>query len=261
MQHRLGGLALLAAVAMAPAARADPPHPFAYAPDDTSKMLAVAARQQQRTEGLFGRVALAFLANRGNTDATSLNAEFDLGYLSGAWRHAGRLQGLLGASNGERNAEALRFSEQSDYTFSNNNYAFAAIDSQYDRFGPYLRRTSVTAGLGRRLIDLPHHGLDVQLGLGSSWSRRPGEPRVQEGVLVSALRYEWKINDRAAFTERLNVEAHSTNTYTESVTALTTNIQGALALSVSYSLRHNSNVPPDRRKNDSATAVSLIYGF
>jgi putative salt-induced outer membrane protein len=156
-----------------------------------------------------------------------------------------------------RNAESSRFNVQSDYTFSNNNYAFAAFDTQYDRFGPYLRRTSSTSGV----IDTPSQGLDVQAGVGSSWTRRPGEAVVQEGVLAGTLRYEWKISPQAALSERLNVEARSANTFSESITALTANIKGALAMSLSYSIRHNTVVPPDRRKNDTATTVSLIYGF
>lgn len=54
----------------------------------------------------------------------------------------------------------------------------------------------------------------VQAGAGSSWTRKPGEAVVQEGVLAGSLRYQWKINEHAALTERINVEARSRNTQT-----------------------------------------------
>jgi len=229
--------------------------------EDTSKMLSTAARDQSKTQGLFGRIALAYLANRGNTDTTNANAELDLGFLAGHWRHAGMVRGTIGSSAGIRTAEEYRGNLQSDYTFSDNNYVFGAIDGSYDRFGAYQRRTSSTIGLGRRFIDTPAQQLDIQAGIGVSRTRRPAEAAEQETIVAGTLKYGWKMSDHAAFTERIAVEARSSNTYSESVSAITAGLRGDLALSVSYTLRHNTNVPPDRLKNDTATAVSLIYGF
>lgn len=231
------------------------------APDETSKLLAAAARDKERKEGFFGALALAYLASRGNAVNSSLNAQLNLGYLTGRWRHAGMLKAVRGASDGITSAEEYRATAQSDYAFSQNNYAFFGVDYDRDQFGAYLRRTSATTGLGRRFIDTPAHSLDLQAGVGSRWTRRPGEEAAQEGIVVGLGKYEWKITDHSAFSERLSVEAGHDNTYSESVTALTADIQGNLALSLSYTVKHNTSVPPDRVKTDSATAVSVLYGF
>ncbi|MGI9308794.1 MAG: DUF481 domain-containing protein, partial [Gammaproteobacteria bacterium] len=59
----------------------------------------------------------------------------------------------------------------------------------------------------------------------------------------------------------LNIFVGSSNTYTESVTKLKASMTGALALTLSYTIRHNSDVPPDTEKSDRFTAISLEYGF
>lgn len=229
--------------------------------DDTSKMLATAARDKDKTDGLFGAFALGYLANKGNSDNSSLNAQLTLGYIHGRWRHAGMLKAIRGSSDGIESAEEYRGTAQSDFTFTNKNYVFAAVDSDYDRFGAYLRRTSATVGLGRRFIDTDAHTLDLQIGAGGRWTRRPGEEEEREPIGVGIGKYEWKISDRAAFSQRVVVESGSSNTYSESVSAVTADIQGSLALSVSYTVRHNSNVTAERQKTDMTTAVSLLYGF
>jgi putative salt-induced outer membrane protein YdiY len=163
--------------------------------EDTSKMLSTAARDQNKTQGLFGRIALAYLANRGNTDTTNANAELDLGFLAGHWRHAGMVRGTIGSGAGVRTAEDYRGNLQSDYTFSDHNYVFGAIDGSYDRFGAYQRRTSSTIGLGRRFIDTPAQQLDIQAGIGVSRTRRPAEAAEQETVVAGTLKYGWKMSD------------------------------------------------------------------
>jgi putative salt-induced outer membrane protein YdiY len=90
---RLIAAAFAGGLALAVDARADPPLQLANAAEDTSKILAVAARNREGAQGLFGRIGIAFLASHGNTEASSLNGELDLGYIAGAWRHAGQLQG------------------------------------------------------------------------------------------------------------------------------------------------------------------------
>jgi putative salt-induced outer membrane protein len=229
--------------------------------EDTSKMLATAAREKDKKEGLFGVLGLGYLASKGNSENSSLNAQLNLGYLYGRWRHASMLKAIRGSSDGVERAEAYHGTAQSDFTFLNRNYLFAALDSDYDRFGAYLRRNSATTGLGRRFIDTDAHTLDLQVGVGRRWTRRPGEAEEREGIAVGLGKYDWKISDRAAFSQRLVVESGSANTYSESVSAITADIQDSLALSVSYTVRHNSNVPADRKKTDTATAVSVLYGF
>lgn len=68
-------------------------------------------------------------------------------------------------------------------------------------------------------------------------------------------------SDHANFTQQIKIEDGNENTFSESVSAVTANLTGDLALSVSYTVKHNSSVPIGSENTDTSTAVSLIYGF
>ncbi|MGD8559906.1 MAG: DUF481 domain-containing protein, partial [Gammaproteobacteria bacterium] len=50
-------------------------------------------------------------------------------------------------------------------------------------------------------------------------------------------------------------------TVTKSVTALTANINSSLAMKLSYTIKHTSEVPPDIEKTDTETVVTIVYKY
>lgn len=66
---------------------------------------------------------------------------------------------------------------------------------------------------------------------------------------------------KSNFSENLSVVHGTDSTFTQSVTALTTNLAGDFALSLSYSVKHNSTVLPSFKNTDTITAVSLVHTF
>jgi len=59
----------------------------------------------------------------------------------------------------------------------------------------------------------------------------------------------------------LTIESGQENTYTESVTAISAQVVGNLALVASYTIKNNSDVLPLIEKTDTYTAISLEYTF
>ena len=80
-------------------------------------------------------------------------------------------------------------------------------------------------------------------------------------IVTGEARYAYRISETATLSEDLLVESGDDNTYTESNTALTSKINGNLALKLSYLVKHNSDVPDGTEKTDKITSISLIYGF
>lgn len=226
-----------------------------------STILSDAANGKKKREGFFGAVSLGYLANSGNTDSASLNAKTSLGYVALPWRHALMLRALKGSTNDVTTAEEYEAAEQSDYVFGDNHYVYGALNYSTNRFSGYDRRVSEVVGYGRRLLDSDRHTLDLQIGAGARQTRLSDGAREDEGIVQLAGGYAWKFSDNARFTQQARVEDGSSNTYSESITAVTANLTGDLALSVSYTVKHNSDVPVGRVKTETATAVSIIYGF
>ena len=83
----------------------------------------------------------------------------------------------------------------------------------------------------------------------------------EEGVLRGSLNYDWAITGSSSFRQEFSVEAGEDSTITKSLSRLKTQLNGSLALVISYDAKNTSSVPEGTHKFDSATFVSLDYSF
>ena len=82
-----------------------------------------------------------------------------------------------------------------------------------------------------------------------------------EFIVTAGLDYTWQFTELSDFQQTFAFEIGEDNTYSESVSSLSTTIIGALRLVASYTIRHNSDVPIGTEKRDTRTAISLEYNF
>lgn len=245
---------LIAGALLAGTTRADSSFASMNANADTAKKTAAA-------EGWQGSVALGYLETSGNTNTSSSNAKVLLGYKSGNWQDSLLFQALRAESNGVLTAENVEGNGQTDYNFTDKDYVFGNLDYLRDTFSGYERRTSEVLGLGRRLLASDTQQLDTQFGVGTRQTRYTDQTRKSEAVELLAGSYLWKFAANSSFSENISVEHGPSNTYSQSVTGLTTNIAGSFALAITYTVSHNSSVLPGFKNTDRSTAVSLVYSF
>ncbi len=74
-------------------------------------------------------------------------------------------------------------------------------------------------------------------------------------------KYQWALSETSTFIQTLKVESGAENTFTESVTELKLSVVGNLFAALSYTVKHNSDVPADTKKTDTFSAVNLSYAF
>ncbi|HEX6550882.1 MAG TPA: DUF481 domain-containing protein [Gammaproteobacteria bacterium] len=245
---------LAVAVCGAAPARADSNWNDLNASADATKKVAV-------KEGWQGSVALGYLHTTGNSNTVSLNSKAIAGYKRGNWQDSLSLTALNASQDNQRTAESYEGNGQSNYSLTDNNYLFGVVDYLSDRFSGYGRRTTEVFGYGRRLLNSDTQHLDIELGAGARQTRytdNSSDSRIIERVAVN---YLWNFSDTSNFSENLSVEHGTDNTFTQSVTALTANLAGSFALSVSYTVKHNSTALPGFKNTDTITAVSLVYSF
>ena len=250
----------LAAALLAPSVAAHAT-PDLLTVNSASTVLAEAENGDAEPGGLFGSVSIGYLASTGNTDSANLNAKASFGYIARPWRHALVLRALKGSTDDETTSEEYELAEQTDYTFGDNNYLFGALNYSTNRFAGYDRRMTEVLGYGRRVLDSERHTLDLQLGAGARQTRQIDGTDQREGIVQLAGGYVWRFEENASFSQQLRIDRGSENTFSESITALTANLTGELALSLSYTVKHNSEVPAGSVQTDTATTVSVIYGF
>jgi len=209
-----------------------------------------------------GEVGLSFISNNGNTNSQNLGIRARAIRDGSVWRNTYKLESLNEETDDIRSAEKYFVSAKFDRKFSEVDYVFALIEHEDDRFSGYDYQTSFTAGYGRKLIQNDTHKLEMEVGPGYRRSEIMGENDVEEeGTLRGALNYDWVVTKTSSFRQEVSVEAGEDSTISKSLSRFKSQLNGSLALVISYEAKHTSRVPVDTHKFDSTTFVSLDYSF
>lgn len=208
-----------------------------------------------------GEAELGLVYTSGNTETDTVSAKAKISREQDKWRHAGEFSALNTSDKTGTTAERYEVKGQSDYKFSKREYIFGIVNYENDRFSGYDYRVSESIGYGRRVLERSDMTLDLEAGPGARQSKLDNGDSDSEFLVRGAAKYAWSISKTSKFTEDLTVEAGQDATITKSVTALSSKINGDLAMRLSYTFKHTSDVPPGIEKTDTETAVTLVYSY
>ena len=208
-----------------------------------------------------GKAGLGFLSTDGNSETSSLNADFKLGHTIGRWTHGLKALAIQGATEGETTAERYFLGLKTDWAINNKSYVFGLIDAEKDRFSAYDLRTSETLGYGRKLINTNTRKWNVEIGAGVTQLNPIVGEDISDAILRLATDYHWAFSKTAAFDQTIGIESGETNTYIESVSSIKAKLFQDLGLRLAYSIKNNSDVPVGIEKTDTFTSISIEYSF
>ncbi|HET6724631.1 MAG TPA: DUF481 domain-containing protein [Gammaproteobacteria bacterium] len=219
-------------------------------------------------QGFGGSIALGYIATSGNTNTSSIDFSLDGTYTMHHWFHSMALNAQRVRSEEETTVERLDFDGQSNYLFNEHNYMFGHLAYSRNEFGAFAWRTSEAFGYGRRILGGGDQTLDFEAGIGARQTRFQTKPapdvdqQKTSAIVRLGGKYEWQFSENGSFGQAIAIEAGSDNTYTESITSLRANLMSALAVILSYTIKHNSQLPAGNLANtDTYTTVSLQYTF
>jgi putative salt-induced outer membrane protein len=223
--------------------------------------LSQAAPETEEENPMSGALSLGFLSTSGNTETTSYNTKFGVGYKGDKWTHSFDASANGADESETTTAESYQAGWKSEYGFTEHDFIFGTIDWRKDRFSGVDQQLSEAVGYGRRLLNTPKHMLSVGLGVGHRQADL-ADGSSESGVIGrGSIDYNWIFNETAGFDQNIIVESGSDNTYVESVSAVRARLLGDFALVVSYTIRQNSDVPVGSEKTDRLTAISIEYAF
>ena len=208
-----------------------------------------------------GNVEVGYVNTSGNTETKSLNAKAKVEALYNKWRQTLQLEALNSSSENVTTAERYLGSLKSDYRFSKRDYAFGLLNYENDRFSGYDYRASATIGYGRRVIDTTPLWLELEVGPGARRSKLNDDGTQDEAVVRLAGSLGWQVSKTSLFEQDLSTEIGDDASISRSVSALSTQILGRLAMKLSYTYRYTSTVPEGVKKQDTETSVTLVYKF
>jgi putative salt-induced outer membrane protein len=228
------------------------------------------AAKESRWSGLL---SLGYLASEGNTESSSATAEFEVKYTLNKWEHLAKGRYFSSQSDDgaggpvTTTAENYNLRWKSDYSFTENNYAFGVADWVKNRFSGYPRQVFLSAGYGRRFIKNDTLEFNGEIGAGYADQKAvnaapPPETIDEDGALgTAALDFKWIWTDTSAFSQTLKANYTENNTFWESVTKVSAKISTSLALGISYTVLGNTDVAPGIDKTDRFTAITLDYSY
>ena len=222
---------------------------------------AFAAEEEEEVKPLAGNIKFGFLATSGNTETKSMNTGAEATYTLERWVHAARAAAIYAEESSVTTAEAYEASWRTDWTWTDRDSIFGRLSWRKDRFGGFDTQFSQTVGYARKILTGEVHFLNVDVGGGARQSEDQFGVKNDEFILTGGLGYRWVFSDTSEFEQTFAIEAGEDNTFSESVTSVTTRLVGAFNLVASYTIRHNSDVPIGTEKRDTRTAIALEYNF
>lgn len=117
---------------------------------------------------LSGDASLGLLSTSGNTDTRSANGKLQLSYVVGPWTQEGKAAAVSAQQDNLTTDERYSLGYKLSRDFDAHNYVFLTLDYDNDRFAGIAERTTQALGYGRRLLTLPAHSLDAEIGLGAT---------------------------------------------------------------------------------------------
>jgi len=217
-------------------------------------------------------IEFGYVATSGNTETTSINSGFSASYEIELWKHSVDIKTIFGSaedsstSEVETNAEKYFVEGKSDYKYSDKSYAFIMANYEDDRFSDNDYQTSLSAGRGFAMDMSDKSKLDLEVGVGYRKTLKKetlllAEEAISETIFRLAANYFWDITENSKFEQKLSSDIGDDNTVTKSYTGLSANFAKNLALKLSLTATHQSEVRGDTEELDTVTAVTVVYNF
>jgi putative salt-induced outer membrane protein len=193
-----------------------------------------------------------------------------------AWKNEVYVSGLYGKSSGIVSAERWETRLQSNYTFSDDIFAFGGLRYEHDLFDGFQYQASVTAGVGDKFIDTVDTKLTGQMGAGYRRLRpeliskdpttgvvtsRELQDESGEAIGTLGLDFSHAFTKTTVLTDKFLVETGSSNTLLHDEIAVNVKMSDRLALSVGYGITDNTHPPGTIKKLDTVTTVNLVSSF
>lgn len=234
---------------------------------------AVTVAAEKEADRLWkGDANLAYIYNSGNTNSENLNFRSKATRDGEDWRNIFRLEAAnetsevtseeTGEKSDERTAENYFASAKAEYKLGERSYLFGLLEYTKDRFSGFDYEGAVTFGYGRDFIRNETHELSADIGMGYREIKEEETGHIEEDIIarIGAV-YLWNINENTIFDEDFSYEAGDSRKITKSLTRLRVKINSSLSASISYEVKHTSDVPPGTKNSDRTTLVGLAYSF
>ena len=212
-------------------------------------------------DGVSGAIETGVVFTSGNTETRTINVKGKTEYVNGKSRNNLSVEALYVDGKTGKLSEKYLGQGKTAYQYTDTSYAFINGTLERDLFSGYDYQATISTGYGYRFIDDKKITLDAEAGPGYRQNKLDNEEAEGEVIGRASGLFAYRIAKTSTFTEELVSEFGSDAVISKSVTALTAQIVGNMAMKASLTIEHNSNTPEGVDAIDSETALTLVYSF
>lgn len=238
--------------------------------------------------GWSGSGEFGFASATGNTRSQNVNGKLNLNQENEQWKNnfyvdflrAKSQQSVTNASGAtveQFNETANRYDGGASvgYKLDPRSYIVTAARYEHDDFGANIWQGVVSVGYGYIALKDDTNELSFELGPGYKRYRPAVQDTLIDGVEVpqetngtqseaiarGLVNYKHKLTDNTSFEDTFLTEAGSKDTYIQNDAGVSVSMTKKLAVKVGFQVRHNTNVLPGIRKNDTLTTTNIVYNL
>ncbi|MEM7569161.1 MAG: DUF481 domain-containing protein, partial [Pseudomonadota bacterium] len=140
-------------------------------------------------------------------------------------------------------------------------YIFGLLDFELDQFQLFDWRLSEALGIGYRVIDTDRMSWDIEGGPGARQTQFETGGLQNEFIFVLGSDYDFLIREGLSFFNDTDIFIGSDRTTLTNLAALTAQLSQSWSTRFSFRVRHDTAVPEGQVRTDTATRISVVYGF
>jgi len=220
-----------------------------------------------------GEGSLSAGISTGNTETVDLGLALNFQRTAGAWKFSAEGSYDYGEVDGLEARNRYFVAGQADRSFGERFYAFGRVSYEEDDFSGFASRLFAGVGAGYHIFKRDNLIWDVEVAPGfridetadvidpdTGLVTEPGESIERVGVR-GASRFSYDFNERVGLTNNTGVTWSSETTQIQNTIALDSSLTDALTARISFEVRHDTNPPTGFESTDTATRLSIVYGF
>ena len=212
-------------------------------------------------EGWHGEGELGASKVTGNTDTTDIAVGIHLTKEGLKWTHKFNFTADYQHAQGVAGVDKYLAGYEANYKINARIFTFGLLQWDRDHFAGFNTRVTESVGLGYNIFHTPALVWDVTLGPAFRQIDQVAGPMQYDVEARLATHLAWNISDATVLTEDMSFYIGGGNNTSQATTAITTKLIGALAARASFNIKKETARGPGTKKTDTASRVTLVYGF
>ena len=234
---------------------------FAYSLCNLLAIFSLNASAQEESS-VATQLELGAIFTSGNTENENIKYSVIVDWdHSEAWDYQFTSDGFRSSQEGISNANRLYHTASANYATNPDSYIQGRVAYENDKFSGFESQSDITVSYGRNMLQ-SRENMTLSLTAGMGIRRSETELETENAAIARlAANYLWNVSESADFIQDFSIEAGSDSKIYRSETGIQTDILENLSLKFSVKVKHQTDVPINREKTDTETAITLVLNF